>query len=459
MTDDQLQTSQRVSKMLVDGQGAAALKLVESLLAASPGDPEIQILAGDAYASTGAHTISYHQYNAAADTYHRLGQPDKVLHVQHKILNLDLNLLDPSVQIRIRLLTLLVEAEDALLVGQREKAVVAYQEAIRQFPNHTVTYQRLAAVFADLGRKAEAVEQYLTVARAFYTHGVISKALPYFEWALELNPSHAEALEALLICLTKEGRDAEMDKPIKAAVQHCLDLGLNDNARLLFARLTPQAQSEATVLHAALFGAPAEEVIPEGLLEVQGLDSVQTLAGDSVALQKAGEMCLAEEMFEEAKQVFERLLNVEPDRRELVEYLNQARAGLGLGAIIIPGLSVPTPAEATAVVATPPVPLAIPPAPAAPLRPMPPPPAVSVFPTPVAVPALLVPKFSIPAPLSPAPPKPALTSPGMLPLPAFGSVSKEEPGIHITRAQYQIQLGEMLPLSESATGFDDQIIS
>ena len=42
-----------------------------------------------------------------------------------------------------------------------------------------------------------------------------------------------------------------------------------------------------------------------------------------------GEMCLAEEMFEEAKQVFERLTKADPGRPYFWEQLNRARGRAG----------------------------------------------------------------------------------------------------------------------------------
>jgi hypothetical protein len=82
---------------------------------------------------------------------------------------------------------------------------------------------------------------------------------------------------------------------------------------------------------------------------------------DRVVLQTMGEMCLAEEMFEEARQVFERLLRAEPTRKSYLELLNKARAGLGLGPVTGP----PPPPGA---VPAPPPGFATPPLAAAPLR-------------------------------------------------------------------------------------------
>ena len=109
-------------------------------------------MAGDVYAYTGAHSAAYKQYNLAAETYNRLGRADKALAVHHKILELDSGMLDAATQTRLRLLALLVGAEDAIVSGQHEKAVAGFQEAIRQFPNHTITYQRLASLLVRMGR-------------------------------------------------------------------------------------------------------------------------------------------------------------------------------------------------------------------------------------------------------------------------------------------------------------------
>jgi tetratricopeptide (TPR) repeat protein len=479
MSDEKQAIAQNISLLISQNRSAEARTELDRLLALDPEDPESRSLAGDVYAWTGADGAAYKQYNLAADTFNRLGRPDKALGVHHKILDLDTSMMDPATQGRVRLLTLLVGAEDALVAGQNEKAVGGYQEAIRQFPNHTITYQRLATLLVRMGRHADAVEQYLTVGRAFYGHGVLPKARPYFERVLELQADQSEALEAVLACLKAEEKEGEGVRFLKAAVQQALALGHNDEAAAWFERLPESSRDGATPLGAALLlqseevgqaermvaqldlsrlevtdwfktmgraaldrgdslcadvyfrwgtgqvegpqaapplpveeapavveaptplppvEAPAPVPAPEALAVAApavvaaaapappGLSApVPPPAGlglptpppgmappapappglglptpppglgapmpppladspdDRAILQTMGEMCLAEEMFEEAKQVFERLVKAEPERAQYGDLLNRARAGLGLAPVVAQAVAPPAP--------------------------------------------------------------------------------------------------------------------
>jgi tetratricopeptide (TPR) repeat protein len=447
MPEDKFEVSQRISNFLTQGLNSQARAEMENLLREWPGDAEVFTLAGDVYAWTGAPSTAYRHYNSAADIYNRQGMQDKMLSVHHKILELDETLLDANTQVRIRLLRLLVAAEDALLGNRYEAAVTSYQEAIRQFPNHTVTYQRLGALLTRMGRLSEASHQYLTVARAFHQHGVSAKAAPYFERVLELDPAHMESLEALLAHMEKEGKAEESERPLKAAVQRFLERGEIDHATKFFQRLPERVQQDVTPLRAALLlqmgdiqqaedaakmlelgkeeisewfrrmgrasldrgdsvvaemyfkwaspaaqpevqaaplaepaplpppppvqvpvqaavptpqpplqplpqtvPSPVPQAVPAPPPQVAFVAAAQApesppaspmspaaveMKGedDRVVLQTMGEMCLAEEMYEEARQVFERLLRSEPARKQYLELLNKSRAGLGLGPV------------------------------------------------------------------------------------------------------------------------------
>jgi tetratricopeptide (TPR) repeat protein len=559
MSQESQAISDNISMLLTQSRTAEARAELERLLALDPDDPEGRSVAGDVYAYTGAHSAAYKQYNLAAETYNRLGRADKALAVHHKILELDAGMLDAATQTRLRLLALLVGAEDAIVSGQHERAVAGFQEAIRQFPNHTITYQRLASLLVRMGRVDEAAAQYLTVARAFHAHGVHAKARPYFERVLELRPDHSEALERLLASLRSEGLEADGQRFVKAAAVAHLQAGRNEDAAALFESL-PEAQREgASALGAALLlqsgevgqaermaaqlelarpelrdwfkrlgraalergdsvaadayfrwaqgeaqrDAPVVPMpVPAGLAQVEperepevsptpapvpapvptalspampkaapmglgvpppppGLGvpppsipaatpvaaqavpptpaaqpvvvplppaapappmvaappavpviSVQTPSTeDQGILLTMGEMCLAEEMFEEAKQVFERLTKADPGRGQYWDQLNRARAGLGLSPVMQPTAlqrpSVPLPVHLVATSQAPPLPMMAVPAPG---------------------PAEATPKSTVSIPLAPVPtaPVPPLAPP-IQPLAPLAAVESNAP--------------------------------
>jgi tetratricopeptide (TPR) repeat protein len=541
MSDEKQAIAQNISLLLSQNRSAEARVELDRLLALDPEDPESRSMAGDVYAWTGADGAAYKQYNMAADAFNRLGRADKALGVHHKILDLDTSMMDAANQARIRLLSLLVGAEDALVAGHNDKAVAGYSEAIRQFPNHTITYQRLATLLVRLGRHSEAVEQYLTVGRAFYAHGVLPKARPYFERVLELQADQNEALEAVLACLKAENKEDEGPRFMQAAVQRLLEAGHNEEAAAWFERLPEGMRDGASNLGAALLlqseevgqaermvaqldlkpsesrdwfkgmgqaaldrgdsfaadiffrwgngqieAAPVAEapapvpvmpaivaapvpvlappvlplpvaaappvapapampqvlaapmpppglapppppglglpVPPPGLVPSappvhlglptpppgappappQGLGvpappeghqapaalSLVETQEDRAILQTMGEMCLAEEMFEEAKQVFERLSKLDPERSTYLDLLNKSRLGLGLAPADASEMRGPAAVEARLAPAAPVPPALAPPAlVAAPLVPAPLPATVAPLPLFAAAPA------------------------------------------------------------------------
>jgi|GEM_PF-6482590 tetratricopeptide (TPR) repeat protein len=608
MSQESQAISDNISMLLTQGRTAEARAELERLLALDPEDPEGRSVAGDVYAYTGAHSAAYKQYNLAAETYNRLGRADKALAVHHKILELDAGMLDAATQTRLRLLALLVGAEDAIVTGQHDRAVAGFQEAIRQFPNHTITYQRLASLLVRMGRVDDAAAQYLTVARAFHAHGVHAKARPYFERVLELRPDHPEALERLMASLRSEGAEADGERFVKAAAVAHLQAGRNEEAAALFESLPEAQRDRASALGAALLlqsgevgqaermAAQLELARPELRDWFKRLGRAALERGDSVAadayfrwaqgeaqgdapvmplpavapalaepapveavappppapapappvpvppapvppapvapkapppglgappppglgvppppglgappppglgvpptppaaaapppappapaatqpsalapapapaaapaaqppafapaaaprpapapaampvisaatpstedqgiLQTMGEMCLAEEMFEEAKQVFERLTKADPTRTQFWEQLNRARAGLGLSPMMPPAAAarptVPLPVHLVATTQAPLKPAA-PPAPApqvapAPLVPPAPPVPVPAVPAPARAPRPAVSIPPAPEPVLEAPAAPLAAAPQLPPPPAF----------------------------------------
>lgn len=597
-----------ISTLLTQRRTAEARAELERMLALDPEDPEARSQAGDVYAYTGAHSAAYKHYNYAAETYNRMGRADMALAVHHKILELDPGTLDSATQTRLRLLGMLVSAEDAIVAGQYDRAVANYRDAIGQFPNHTISYQRLANLLVRLNRVDEAADQYLVVARAFYAHGVKSKARPYFERVLELKPAQVESLESLLACLKSENKEAEGSRFIKSAIQALLQAGDVERAAKLFKNLAVPVGEESRPLAAAILLQSGDREQAErvaGRLDLRNVD-VQALfmglgraaldrgdgdateiyfrwaqgqasasptpipappptpisapaqapaqaptpvptpvpkpisapapapslaptpapssgpqppqvpasaavdAGqapkklpqqDRAVLRSMGEVCLAEGMFEEARQIFERLLKAQIDDAPYWDLLNRARAGLGLEPEVpdapaavqpaipeperpkpapqprgpadlgpspwavplpLPGLEPAAPKSAPPAVVMPAAPL--PAAPPAPVAPLPAAPPTHVAPLPATPPAPVAPALPPPLPAPQPPQKPA--SPWTLPSrilvrqPAVPDTAplQAAASVPILRTAYSVQLGELPPAVDSGVDHADELI-
>lgn len=199
------------------------------------------------------------------------------------------------------------------------------------------------------------------------------------------------------------------------------------------------------------------------------LSPQETEPEDRSILQTMGEMCLAEEMFEEAKQVFERLTRADPGHELYWELLNRARGGLGLSPLFAsaakPPAVPPLPAQETGTAGpgTPVAPLFEAAQPSLPLSPpplkplatvpssLPPLKPLAVTPqAPPPVPAAAAPS----APLPQAAPKARVA--GAEPLPVAKITTPD--GSHIERTQYVIQLGELPPAVASDVDDADEII-
>jgi hypothetical protein len=183
-----------------------------------------------------------------------------------------------------------------------------------------------------------------------------------------------------------------------------------------------------------------------------------------VVLQTMGEMCLAEEMFEQARQVFERLLKTDPNKPAYLELLNRARAGLGLGPV-----GGPPPARAyesrepAAALPRPELePVAVRRSGVAGEQAPPPQLERPTFewaaPAPMPAEGAPPPAAAKPAPaVKPAPARPlASVSPSLAKLPSMSMATPE--GAKIERTAHALQLGELPPATPSNVDFDDDII-
>jgi hypothetical protein len=199
-----------------------------------------------------------------------------------------------------------------------------------------------------------------------------------------------------------------------------------------------------------------------------------------------GEVCLAEGMFEEARQIFERLLKAQIDDAPYWDLLNRARAGLGLEPEVpeapavqpaIPEPERPKPAP------QPPVPADLAPPPlAGPLslpglepeapKPAPSPELPPAAPLPEAPPAPVAPGLPplkvvsapppLPAPLPPPPPSSPWTLPSRIIVrqPAVPDTAPLEAAaaIPILRTAYAVHLGELPPAVDSGVDHADELI-
>ncbi len=88
-------------------------------------------------------------------------------------------------------------AEAHLRARDAERAIDNWTHVLSLFPEHLSTRQRLAVVYEKLGRKEEAVHEYIAVASILQRSGDLTRAMKSVEYATRLMPESQEARFAL----------------------------------------------------------------------------------------------------------------------------------------------------------------------------------------------------------------------------------------------------------------------
>ena len=88
-------------------------------------------------------------------------------------------------------------AEAHLRARDAERAIDNWTHVLSLFPEHLSTRQRMAAVYERLGRKEEAVHEYVAVASILQHSGDLTRAMKSAEYATRLMPESQEARFAL----------------------------------------------------------------------------------------------------------------------------------------------------------------------------------------------------------------------------------------------------------------------
>jgi tetratricopeptide (TPR) repeat protein len=479
-------TAKTVLYCLAQGKLDKARGEAVRLRAMAPDEAQTLAVLGDLEQAEGRPQAAFDLWMRAADGFHKQAQPERVLACQQRLVRLDAAGLDAASQARHRLLSYLVPAEVRLASGDLEGALEAYRLAVKANPNHTVGYQRLAGLLARMGRVEEACEQHLVVGRAFLAHNLPAKAKPFYQKVLELMPRHHEALAALAEILQGEGALAESGHMKICAAEGALEQGDLAQASLLVRQLQALAPGAAAShylsgvlslkqgrreeareafgrylaasphLRSLLKQAGALPPVPKApagpLDKVEMPSPLAALSmqpgplseDDLVVLLTMGEMCLAEEMFDEAKQIYERVLRSRPGSEEAFNNLNQARIGLGLPALRVPtGVSLAPTRDAAS-------------APGAPIKPSTLPRDPLEYLAQMEAQGLGLPAG--PPPLPPLPAKPAEAQP-VSPLGSVlaGELKDRVVKGRITRTAYQLSAGELPPSGRYAR-MDEDII-
>lgn len=172
-----------------------------------------------ALASLGLAHFQLKQYDEALRVYQRVSalQPDdpmpfeKIARIYERT-----GLLSEAVQ------SFMQGAEMQLKAHDVDRAIDDFTNALLLVPENQTVHTRLAMIFDKLGRKDEAVTEYLATAALMQAGGDITKATQVVQYSLQLSPNNAEAKKALNILkanqmLPRPGRKSDSMGAVRMA--------------------------------------------------------------------------------------------------------------------------------------------------------------------------------------------------------------------------------------------------
>jgi len=168
--------------------------------------------------SLGLALFEMNEFNEALRCYLRAAQvaPDDPVSVE-KIARIyeQMGRTTEAVQSGLRAAELHLKARNV------EKAIESWQRVLSLQPENLMAHTRLALVFERMGRKTEAVSEYLASASLVQAAGDSAKALQIVEYCLSLIPNQADAQQALNLLRTNRKLPSpsrpRVASPIKAA--------------------------------------------------------------------------------------------------------------------------------------------------------------------------------------------------------------------------------------------------
>lgn len=180
------------------------IEIYTKILSLSPDDQACENL-GAEYNRIGKHTKAYELYLSVAEKLYQQGSYEKALRLYQSALILVYN----SVIAHTRC------AEIYQQLGQFEKsafeyftlgelsskrnkhteALEYYKKALNLLPSNLDIRAKMAETYQQLGKREEALNEYLNLANAYLEKKEAAKALTYYQRCLALHPDHPQALE------------------------------------------------------------------------------------------------------------------------------------------------------------------------------------------------------------------------------------------------------------------------
>jgi CRP-like cAMP-binding protein len=128
------------------------------------------------------------------------------------------------------------EAARLIARGKLEDACDCYEQIVKAEPRDLTARQKVAELYGRLGRTAEAVRAYQSVAGSYAADGLLLKAIAVCKMILQLDPSHTET-QSVLASLTTRRRSSDSSA--------AADAGVVEMPRAMSAAVAPAAQKKS----------------------------------------------------------------------------------------------------------------------------------------------------------------------------------------------------------------------
>src|SRR5216110_217833 len=265
-------------KLVAKGKIDAAIKEYERILDESPNDVNTLNRIGDLWVRINRNDEAVKVFTKIADHYSKDGFFLKAIAIFKKI-----NKLDPSkLDIYAKLADLYAKqglameaksqyqvlADYYLKHGDPGNALTIYKKISELDPNSINIHVKLADLYSQNNRTADALKEYDRVGRMLLKRGMLDEAVQVFKKALKIDAANVELVESLVTALL-EAKDYEN---AQAIVETALEANKNSPrllatwARVLLAR--GDVNSARSALERGLAADPNEPAIREALADL-----------------------------------------------------------------------------------------------------------------------------------------------------------------------------------------------
>lgn len=167
-------------------------------------------------------------------------------------------------------------AELYLKIRDVSKAIEAWMRVLALNPEHLMARTRLAMVYERLGRKAEAVNEYLVTASLAQRGGNAARALQIAEYCLQLMPDNGEAQQAIAMLRSRQMLPSPMVPRLEAPAPKSEVARLKAPDRSARKELDPvnEARQKAISVLAGLLFEQTEDEVVNGQVKRRGIGAL-----------------------------------------------------------------------------------------------------------------------------------------------------------------------------------------